>query len=145
VSEPAVVDVQFGGKEGALTLSFCADETLPVGVRCERIELTLGPLKADVSTVLGLDVKRVHNELSAALTTSDISGGSRFESVHHDFRVRIELQHGKGSIVAKAVTGFGDRDGYAEISLTTDQSFLHATVQQLATLLRRYPQLLGPS
>jgi len=141
MTDAGYVDVTFGGQEGVLTLSFVAADRVPAGARCERISLTLGPVAAEVSTVLGIDAVRLRDELRSALASKTISGDTRFQSVEGDFRVAITLDHGKGSIVARATTGFARQDGYAEVRLTTDQSFMRATVQQLDAFLTRFPGL----
>ena len=96
----APLQVQFGGQQGALTLEFSPDGTLPVGVRCAAIHLTLGPLTAEVATVLGLDAVRVRDELASALASNDLSSATQFASAEGDLKVQIELDHGTGAIVA---------------------------------------------
>ena len=135
------LQVQFGGQEGALTLEFAPAAT-PVGVHCSAIHLMLGALTAEITTVLGLDAVRVRNELTAALKSSDIAGATHFSSVEGDLQVRIELQHGRGTIIARVTRGFGLEDGYAEIRLTTDQTFMTDTARQLDALITTYPKLL---
>lgn len=134
------LQVQFGGQEGVLTLKFTPDAALPASVRCTAIHLTLGPLTGEVATVLGLDTVRVRDELASALASTDLTGGTHFASVEGDLQVRVELHHGKGTIVARVDRGFGLEDGYAEIRLTTDQTFLTATVRQLDALITRFPK-----
>ena len=112
----AVMDIVFGGEEGSLTL-----EVSPEG-RVDRASLVVGPLVAEVATVVGLDLPRMRDELAAALSSPNLTGGTSLESVEHDLSVRVEVAMGKGTVQGSVTTQFKS-DGGLTFVLTTDQSY----------------------
>jgi hypothetical protein len=122
------VDIVFAGQEGALTL-----EVTSAG-RVERAALKVGPLVGELTTLVGLDLPRVRDELAAALKWPALTGGTSIESVEHDFRLRVELAEGKGVIQGWVTTQFKS-DGGLEFALTTDQTFLRETLAQIEAAL----------
>jgi hypothetical protein len=118
----------FGGEEGSLTL-----EVSPKG-RVDRALLVLGPLVAEVATVVGLDLPRMRDELAAALSSPNLTGGTRLESVEHDLSVRVEVSMGKGTVQGSVTTHFKS-DGGLTFVLTTDQSYLRETLRQIEAAL----------
>ena len=144
------VQIRFAGLEGAVTLEFVPDTGLDAGVRCSAIKLTLGPMDGEVATLPSTTLwgaARVQKDLADVLTSNDITGRTEFEfdgtedDLHGSLNVRIDLTHGKGTIVARIMTDAGLQDGYAEICLNTDQTFLAATARELEALLGRFPRL----
>ena len=122
------MDIVFGGEEGSLTL-----EVSPKG-RVDRALLVLGPLVAEVATVVGLDLPRMRDELEAALSSPTLTGGTSLESVEHDLSVRVEVSMGKGTVQGSVTTQFKS-DGGLTFVLTTDQSYLRETLRQVEAVL----------
>jgi hypothetical protein len=133
--------VAFEGHEGALTLIFHERPEVPTGVSCPIVRITFGRLQAEITTLVDADVRRLRGELGAVLASSTISGVTRFGSVDSDLHVRIELDHGKGLVLAEVETDFGDQNGSAVFKLTTDQAALQNTLRQIDDVLRAFPAL----
>jgi hypothetical protein len=96
--------VTFAGAEGHLALTYGRATELPSGARCVRVNVTLGPLAGDVHACPAPDVRRMRDDLAAALSSDDLSGSTHFGSVEHDLAVDVELHHGRGTIVATVRT-----------------------------------------
>jgi hypothetical protein len=122
------MDIVFAGEEGSLTL-----EVSPKG-RVDRALLVLGPLTAEVATVVGLDLPMMRDELAAALPAPNLTGGTSLESVEHDLSVRVEVAMGKGTVQGFVTTQFKS-DGGLTFVLTTDQSYLRETLRQIEAAL----------
>jgi hypothetical protein len=124
----AVMDIVFGGEEGSLTLEVSPES------RVDRALLVLGPLVAEIATVVGLDLPRMRNELAAALSSPNLTGGTSLKSVEHDLWVRVGIARGKGTVQGSVTTQFKS-DGGLTFVLTTDQSFLRETLRQIEATL----------
>jgi hypothetical protein len=124
----AVMDIVFGGEEGSLTLEVSPES------RVDRALLVVGPLVAEVATVVGLDLPRMRDELAAALSSPNLTGGTSLESVEHDLSVRVEVAMGKGTVQGSVTTQFRS-DGRLTFVLTTDQSHLRETLRQIEAAL----------
>ena len=122
------MDIVFGGEEGSLTFEVSPES------RVDRALLVLGPLVGEVATVVGLDLPRMRDELSAALSSPTLTGGPSLESVEHDLSVRVEVAMGKGTVRGSVTTQFKS-DGSLTFVLTTDQSYLRETLQQIEAAL----------
>jgi hypothetical protein len=118
------MDIAFGGEEVSLTFEGHR------GGRVDRALLVLGPLVAEVSTVVGLGLARTRDELAAALSSPMLTGGSSLESVEHDLPVRVELAHGKGTVQRVRDDAVQERRRSTFV-LTTGQSHLHETLRQI--------------
>jgi hypothetical protein len=117
------VDVEFAGQEGCVRFAVTSTG------RVERIALRIGPLDAEIHARMGLDLARLRDELGAVLTSDDLSGEARLASVENDFHPRVALRRGKGTIEGAVTEQFAS-DGSLSFTLTTDQSYLGATIQQ---------------
>ena len=123
------MEVVFGGQEGDVRLDIA-----PSG-KVDPVVIRFGPLEGAIQTTLGLDVPRLRDDLRAIVEGDTLSGSTSFESVEHDFRLRVSLEHGKGTIEGEVTTQV-EPTGTLSFALTTDQSFLGATLAQLDGLLR---------
>jgi hypothetical protein len=96
--------------------------------------LIVGPLTAELATVVGLDPPRMRDEPRAALSSPGLTGGTSLESVDHDLLVRVEAAHGKGTVRGSVTTQFKS-DGELTFALTPDQSYLSKTLRQIEAAL----------
>ena len=76
----------------------------------------------------------MHDELAAALSSPNLTGGTSLESVEHDLSVRVEVAYGKGTVQGSVTTQFKS-DGGLTFVLTTDQSYLRETLRQIEAAL----------
>ena len=76
----------------------------------------------------------MHDELAAALSSPNLSGGMSLESVEHDLSVRVEVSMGEGTVQGSVTTHFKS-DGGLTFVLTTDQSYLRETLRQIEAAL----------
>jgi hypothetical protein len=141
VDDTSDILITFEAHEGALVLVFSPESAVPAGARCGLVQVTLGRLEAEVQTLVDADPRRMRDELRSILSSPTISGTAGFGSIENDLHVHIELHQGKGALVARVETDFGDHEGAAEFRLTTDQAALRQTVRQLDALLRAFPTL----
>src|ERR1700675_1212077 len=79
--------------------------------RVDRALLVLLPLVAEIATVVGHDLPRMRNELAAALSSPDLTGGTSLESVEHDLSVRVGIARGKGTLQGSVTTQFKSDGG----------------------------------
>ena len=123
------MEVVFGGQEGDVRLDIA-----PSG-KVDQVGDPLWPLEGAIQTTLGLDIPRLRDDLRAIVEGDTLSGSTSFESVEHDFRLRVSLEHGKGTIEGEVTTQV-EPHGTLSFALTTGQSFLGVTLAQLDGLLR---------
>jgi hypothetical protein len=84
--------------------------------------------------LVGLDLPRMRDQLSAMLSSRHISGSTSFESIEHDLLVRVEILNGSGTVRGSVTTQFA-ADGGLEFVLSTDQSYLAETRRQIDAVL----------
>jgi hypothetical protein len=121
------VEVRVAGVEGWIAFE-CDDRG-----QVEDITLRLGPLLGHVEATIGLDLSAMRDDLSRALSSPTLTGGTSIESVEHDFVFRIDIENGKGLARGRITTQFAD-DGRLDFALSTDQSYLGETLRQLDRL-----------
>lgn len=134
------MDVEFGGIEGSVVLRFAENASLPSGVGCETVTIRVGPLVGEIRTVMGVDVPGIRGDLARALSGPELTGATQLASVEDDFRVRVELTRGKGSIRGRVEESFA-ADGGLDFVLSTDQTFVGSALNQLDALLATFPGL----
>ena len=76
----------------------------------------------------------MRDELAAALSSPNLTGGTSLESVEHDLSVRVDVAMGKGTVQGSVTTQFKS-DGGLTFVLTTDQSYLRETLRQVEAVL----------
>jgi hypothetical protein len=130
-----VEEVTFGGQEGAMTVLLGPG---PTGSLVSwEVRLTFGPLDGTVRASLDFDSVVTEEALSDLLARPDLTGVVRLVgSEHGEFGAVMSLDRGRGEITATLATAVAG-DGHGTITLTTDQTFLAATLQQLRRFLKQ--------
>jgi hypothetical protein len=123
------VEVEFAGEEGWVRLDIAASG------RVEHATLRVGPLRGELDITVGVDVPRLREDLQTILSSATISGSTTLESVEHDFRLRVVVERGKGVIEGEITQQFESAGGLT-FRLTTDQTYLRSTLQQVDALVR---------
>lgn len=127
-------EVCFGGKEGALTVML---GTGPVGALVSgEMRLKCGPLDGRIRAVFNFDAQAVREALRDLLERPDLTGEVHIaEAEHGEFRVGLQLDHGRGVVSAHVASEYAMEDGGGTLVLTTDQTYVGEALRALDRLL----------
>ena len=75
----------------------------------------------------------MRDDLSRALSSPTLTGGTSIESVERDFVFRIDIENGNGFARGRITTQFAD-DGSLDFVLSADQSYLGEMLRELDRL-----------
>jgi hypothetical protein len=131
----ATDEVRLGGQEGSVTFHLGAGPTDELV--CREVVIALGPFHGTMASWMHFDAGWFREELRQLLRRSDLTGEIKVASgVEAGFRVALHLDKGRGEVQVEITSEFGLQDGSLNLTLTTDQSFLAETLQDLDTALR---------